>query len=150
MMSESPIPITVRRSLHASPERALDAWLDPAMVWRWMREAARLQPARGRTVRVEVDPRVGGTFTFVDKREGGEVLHTGEYLEIERPRCLAFTWSVPADSPDADIVRIRVEPREDGSEMTLSTELRPEWADFAERAEEGWRVTLDAIAAVLD
>ncbi len=141
--------IAVSRTVRASPERAFDAWLDPAMVWTWLREAAKLQPERGRAIRVEIDPRVGGAFTFVDEREHGEVLHTGEYLEIDRPRELAFTWSIPAYSPRADVIRVHVEPGDGGARMTLTTEVQPEWVDYAERVREGWTVTLDAIAGAL-
>ena len=46
-------------------------------------------------------------------------------------------------------VSVDVAPREEGSELTLTHELHPDWADYAERTEAGWKKMLDGLAAVL-
>ncbi|WP_335342470.1 SRPBCC domain-containing protein [Polycladomyces zharkentensis] len=61
------------------------------MIGKWMFGPA--HPEREEeVVRISLDPRVGGSFSFVVRRQGQEMDHVGEYLEIERPRRLVFTW----------------------------------------------------------
>jgi hypothetical protein len=41
-------------------------------------------------------------------------------------------------------------PRGAGCELTLTHEMKPEWADYAKRTEEGWAAILEGMAAVVD
>ena len=143
MSVESQIAVPVTRRFSASPERVFDAWLDTVKVGMWMFQSDEI-------VRMEIDARVGGTFSFVVRRDGEEIDHTGEYLEIDRPRRLVFTWGVPQASPDFDRVVVEIAPLETGCELTLTHELHPEWADYASRTAAAWTTMLNALAAVLD
>jgi uncharacterized protein YndB with AHSA1/START domain len=87
-------------------------------------------------VRVEIDARVGGSFVIVDRRNGEDVEHTGEYLEIERPRRLVFTFGVPKYSPLFTKVTIEIEPAASGSDLTLTQENVP--PEYLGRNEKGW------------
>lgn len=136
------VAVRVSRRFQASPERVFDAWLDPEKVMKWM-------SLSGEIVRAEVDARVGGSFSFVCRQDGEEVDHVGEYLEMDRPRRLVFTWSIPKDSPDADRVVIDIVPQGTGCELTLLYELHPDWAAYASQSETAWRTMLDAIAVSL-
>lgn len=49
----------------------------------------------GQIARCEIDARVGGTFTIVDRRGGDDIVHAGTYVALERPRLIVFTFSVP-------------------------------------------------------
>jgi uncharacterized protein YndB with AHSA1/START domain len=98
-------------------------------------------------VRVEIDARVGGRYAIVDRRGEDEVLHTGAYEEIDRPRRLAFTLQVPRYSPDISRVAIEIAPKGDGCALLL---LAGE-ANSEDRAkyEQGWSMILDGLAAEL-
>lgn len=135
--------VSVTHRFDAGPERVFDAWLDPDSVRQWF------GPGLGEMVRVDVDPQVGGKFSFVQRRGEDDVDHVGTYLELDRPRRLAFTWGVPQDSDDISRVVIDIAPREEGSELTLTHELHPDWADYAERTEEAWSKMLDAMDEAL-
>lgn len=145
---ESTVHVRVTRRFSASAERVFDAWLDPEKVMQWM-SVTHLHGISGHMVRAEIDARVGGAFSFVDLRDGEEVDHVGEYLEIDRPRRLVFTWSIPKMSPDADRVTVEIEPLESGCELTLTCEMHPNWAEYAPQTEKGWTMLVDAIAEVL-
>jgi len=143
-MAETTISIRATRRFAASPERVFDAWLDVARARRFM---FAVSPAS--MVRAEIDARVGGRFLFVDGRDGEEVEHVGEYLEIDRPRRLVFLFGVPAASPDMDRVTIEIEPHESGCELTLTHEMAERWAEYRDRTESGWAAMLEALEGTL-
>jgi uncharacterized protein YndB with AHSA1/START domain len=142
----SPVLIVIKRIFAASPERVFEAWLNPAMASKWL-----FATDTGIMIRAENDPRVGGTYTFTDRRAGmGDVEHTGTYLEIDRPKRLVFTFGVPAFSPDFDRVTIEISPREQGGcELVLTHEMKPEHAEYREGSKKGWDKILDGLDRTL-
>jgi uncharacterized protein YndB with AHSA1/START domain len=130
--------LVVTRKFDAPPERVFDAWLDPAAAGKWL-----FATDTGKMVRVEIDARVGGRFVFV-RRDGENVEHTGEYLEIDRPRRLAFTFSVPKYSAVVTRVTIDIASSGAGCELTLTHEgVLPEWL---EPTRSGWTGILGKLA----
>ena len=85
-MTEAPI-VRVQRVMPAVPEVVFDQWLDPESLEEWM------CPDPVRVVDVTVEPQVGGTVRFDVDDSGTRVLITGQFLAIDRPRVLRFTWS---------------------------------------------------------
>ena len=141
-MSETPhVSARATRRFSEAPETVFGAWLDPDQIGRWMF-------ANEETVRIALEPRVGGTFSFVVRRQGREIDHVGTYLEIDRPRRLAFTWGT-ADSEERSRVIITVEPLATGAEMTVTHEMAPQWAQFVPQAEASWGKMLAALEAAL-
>ncbi len=109
------VTLRVTRRFAASPERVFDAWLDPDTAAKWL-----FATPAGRMVRVAIDARVGGKFVFVDRRNGEDIEHAGEYLEIDRPRRLVFTFVVAKFSSHSTRVSIDIEPMATGCELTLT------------------------------
>ena len=141
-MRTQAVTVRVARRFDASPERAFDAWLAPKTAGEWL-----FATATGRMVRVEIDARVGGRVVFVDRRDGEDVEHVGEYLMIDRPRRLAFTFSVLKFSLENTRVSIEVIPTEAGCELTLiHTGVL---ADCANRTAEGWTKILEGLGNAL-
>jgi len=145
-MNNLPVAARVTHPFRASPERVFDAFLDPDMIGRFM-FGPHLRDEQ--IVRLSSDPRVGGKFSFVVRRQGEEIDHVGEYLELDRPRRLVFSWAV-ADDGDNSRVLIDIEPEELGSEVTLIHEMQEKWADFVPRARDAWSKMLNALAEVLN
>ena len=136
--------LTVTHTYAAAPERVFDAWLDPAIARRFL-----FATPTGEMIRAEVDPKVGGQFTFTDRRpDMGDVLHTGQYLEIDRPRRLAFTFGVPQFDPGSTRVAIDFAPTPAGGcHVTLTqSDVPPEWA---EGSKQGWTMILGWLEAAL-
>jgi len=140
------VKVSVSRHFDASPERVFDAWLDPEMIGKWMFGPALREEE---VLRIVADARVGGSFSFLVRRQGVEIDHVGKYREIDRPRRLVFTWGIAGDSEDESLVIIEIVPRETGAELTLTHEMDTKWADYASRTEAGWTKMLDALAATL-
>ena len=137
--------VRVTRRFETAPDRVFDAWLDEATAGDWL-----FATADGEMVRVAIDPSVGGRFEIVERRGGEEVLHTGTYEEIERPRRLVFTLQVPKFSSHSDRVTIDVAPADAGSELILSQTVPDDAPASPERIEQGWGKVLDALAARLE
>jgi uncharacterized protein YndB with AHSA1/START domain len=134
---------TVTHSFRHPAEKVFDAWLDPKVAGRFL-----FATPSGQMIRAETDPRVGGAFVFVDKRpDMGEVLHTGEYLEIDRPRRLVFTFGVPAYAPGLTRVEIEITPTAAGCDVRLTQCDTPE--AWVEQSTEGWSMILSALEAAL-
>jgi len=143
--TEEPIEVSVRQRFRQSAERVFDAWLDINLVRRFL-----FSTDTGEMVRCDLDPRVGGRFVLTDRRPDGDVEHTGEYLVIERPHKLVFTFGIPAASPTFDIVTIDITPQSDGGcILQLTAQMQPEWKDYADRARQGWSQILAALQQAL-
>jgi len=111
----------VTRRFSAPRERVFDAWFDPDKLRVWM-----FEPPWGGMLRVSIDARVGGTFSFVERRNGVDVATRGEYLEIERPHRIVFTWSTPRHSPVVHRIAVEIASVAGGCELTLTREAHGE------------------------
>lgn len=143
MHTDSHVRARVSYHFLASPERVFDAWLDRFLVARWF------GPGLGDMVQIDIEPRIGGMFSFVQRRGDQDVDHVGEYLELERPRRLAFTWAVRPDVTNPSRVVIDIRSLESGCVLTLTHEMSAEWADYVSRTEGAWAKMLAAMAQAL-
>jgi uncharacterized protein YndB with AHSA1/START domain len=134
--------VSVSHRYRATPERVFDAWLDPQIAARWL-----FATPTGQIVKSEIDPRVGGAFVIVDRRDRVDVEHTGTYSAIDRPRRLAFLFSVPKYSSESTRVTVEILPLDTGCELRLThVDVLP---DYAERTEAGWKTMLGGLEAAL-
>jgi uncharacterized protein YndB with AHSA1/START domain len=124
--------LSVARHYDLPAEQVFDAFLDVETARRFL-----FATATGEMIDAKIDAKVGGRFTFTDRRpDMGDVLHTGEYLEIERPRRLVFTFAVPQFNPAYTTVTVEIAPSPGGCDLTLSHDGVP--PEYAERNVEGW------------
>lgn len=140
MSTQSKVYARVTHHFTASAERVFDAWLDPVKARLWF------APGLGPMTVVEIDPRVGGKFTLTQRREGEDVEHTGEYLELVRPTRLVFTWKVPKYSSDSSRIIIDIEPQGTGCLLKLSHEIPIEYREYLEGATNAWTTMLAEMA----
>jgi uncharacterized protein YndB with AHSA1/START domain len=143
-MTDRPISVTLSRRFRASAERVFDAWLDPALASRWL-----FTTDQSEVTRCEIDARVGGRFEIVDHRDDGDIRHIGEYVVVERPSRLVFTFGVPQFSPHFDLVTITITATNDGCELTLTNAMHQSNAEWAEPTREGWAKILGSLAREL-
>ena len=138
-----PIILEVSRHIDAAPERVFDAWLDPDQVGQWL-----FATPEGVMEKVKIDPRVGGRFLIVERRAGEAAEHFGEYLEIDRPRRLIFTFAAMRDSGFTRVT-VTIAAEGEGSRLVLVHEMDPVWAEYEDRTREGWTKILDGLAHTL-
>lgn len=138
-----PNDLQVSHTFAASAERVFDAWLNPSIARQFL-----FATPSGTMIRADIDARVGGEFTFVDRRDGVDVLHTGKYLELVRPTRISFTFGVPMYSPDFAEVTIDIVPNENGCVLTLTQGgTLPE---YHEQTIKGWSGILDRAAKIIE
>ncbi len=147
MATQDRLHVYVERRFDASSERVYDAWLHPSMLSRWMFGPAVRDE---QVVRLTVDARSGGSFSFVVFRQGREITHVGRYLQMDGPRRLVFTWGIGGVSEDQSRVTVDLLSIGTGCELTLTHELRAHLADYAGQTEAGWITMLDHLASALD
>ena len=124
------------------PQCVFNAWLDPDIAREWLFATA-TQPL----AQVEIDPRVGGSFRFVERRErGGE--HRGAFVEITAPRRLVFSLGL-ADCPRA-ITRVTVDMKPRGPECALSLAHEHVPLDLVQRVETRWIGMLYGLGVTLE
>jgi len=134
--------VTLSRRFDCSPEQVFDAWLDPGKAGKFL-----FATPGGEMTKVEINAIPAGRFLIVERRDGEEVEHVGEYFEIHRPSRIAFTFVVPKYSPVSTRVSLEIEPSKTGCEVKLTNVGVPE--ALAAKAESGWNAILDSLAAVL-
>ncbi len=143
MTALRPTSAVVQRVIGAPPEVVYDEWLDEAALAEFMCP----RPATPREI--ECDPRIGGRLriVMVDEADTGSVVVqvTGEYVELDRPNRLSFTWSSDLGGGFDSVVTVTLEPHDGGRTlMTIDhTRLPP---DLVTAHETGWA----KIAAQLD
>ena len=144
MTPQRTITIRVTRRFDAPPERVFDAWLDVEKAKRFL-----FATVKGTVVRAEVDARVGGMFNFTERRGDMDAEHIGEYLEIDRPRRLVFTFYTERGSTDVSRVTIDIMALPSGCELTLTHEMDAKWAEYKDRTQARWTTILEGLGKVL-
>lgn len=134
--------IRVTRRFRAPPARVFDAWLDPQTAGLWLFATA-LQPM----ARVKIDARVGGSFCFAGRRDGADIEHNGEYVEIAWPRRLVFTLCANHRAPEITRVTAEIVPLKTGCELILTHENL--LADYARGMKARWTGILYGLGVML-
>jgi uncharacterized protein YndB with AHSA1/START domain len=130
----------VERVLPAPPPEAYDAWLDEAALREFM------CPAPGAASEVSVDPRVGGGYRFVMSFPDREAEIVGEYLALERPDLLSFTWR-HAGGVDS-VVTVTFATHGSGETLMTITHTRLP-AELVQDHTRGWTSIAERLAARL-
>jgi len=133
--------LVVRRLIPVPREEVFAAWLDPSSLAQWMR------PGDMKDAEVQVDPRVGGKFRIVMIHGGGGEEHRGEYLVIEPPSRLSFTWISAHTDLLPTVVTIEFLEKGGSTELILTHRGLPEAQVEAHR--NGWTSIVAKLDAAL-
>ena len=134
------------RVFDASPERVFARFTEPAQLAKWW------GPYGFTTPEIDLDLRVGGRFRFMMQPPDGEAFHlSGDFLEIDRPDRLSFSfrWDEPDPDDRETVVVLSLESVDGGTRVSLS---QGEFAtrDRLELHRQGWADSFDRLDAVLE
>ena len=137
------LTLNLEATIHAPIETVFDAWLDPQTLARFMLP----QPGMPRP-EVENEPRVGGRFEIL-MRHGDDLLpHKGEYLVIDRPKRLRFSWQSHY-SPDDSTVTLDFTALDAQTTRIALTQVRFLNEEACEAHRGGWSNILAALGELL-
>lgn len=81
------LEVKIHKVISAPIEKVFDAWLNPVVLAKFMQPMSGMSDAE-----VINNPKVKGRFTIVMVAGDNKMLHEGEYIQIDRPNKLVFTW----------------------------------------------------------
>jgi len=135
----APGTLVIRRLIRASREDVFAMWTDAGSLEQWM------TPGGSRTT-AELDPRVGGRYKIVMHGDR-DFDHHGEYLVVDPPAKLSFTWISEGSEYQRSIVTVELfEKGDNQTELVLTHEQLPP-AQVA-RHTQGWTEAVDKLAAL--
>ena len=133
--------LQVSRRIAASAERLFSAWTTPAQLLSWW------GPQGVQCTLAEVDLRPGGRYRLDNLLPTGEqVSIIGEFLVVEPPRQLVYTWRV-GEGP-AERVTVRFQSHGAETDVLVTHERIPNEPTRNEH-EIGWRGCLRRLSAYL-
>lgn len=137
------VALIVRRTIRATAPRVFAAWTSPEHLRRWW------GPADVECTAAEVDLRVGGAYRLANLRPDGTTLWiSGEFLRVEPPSRLVYTWRVGDAEDERSRVTVRFEPQGDSTEVVVIHE-RITTPEIRASHEAGWHGCLDGLADYL-
>jgi uncharacterized protein YndB with AHSA1/START domain len=157
MIHTSTTTLTMKRSFDVSADRVFDAWLNPEMMRKWLFTMESTNKV------AKNEPHVGGTWEIVDHREGKDYRAIGEYLEIDPPRKLVFTFKMPQFSDTEDRITVELKPLEKGCEMTFTQVIvvphEEDWTEediakasreYHDSSEHGWNLMFSGLKQLVE
>ena len=137
----SDLALTMTRHLPVPPEVVFDAWTTPDYMANW------LSPMTTASI-PKLELKVGGEFQIDMHGEDKDYVHTGKYIEIDRPNKLVFSWFSEGTGQQETIVTLDIQAEKDGSLLTLTHE-RFTSEESQKSHEGGWTRILERLDEVL-
>lgn len=141
-VGDETLRLELRRHIPAPRDHVYRLWTTPAYLERFI--------CPGNTgAKVSADPRVGGRFHIDMFGAKGEVWpHEGEYLEVDPPHRLRFTWvSQASPASVGSVVTVQLDEADGGTLVTL---VQERFADEKQRAghDQGWSAILEQLEVI--
>lgn len=138
------LTLEVTREMAHAPERVFDAWLNPDLLAKFMIAGPGM-----RVPEASSEAREGGRFRILMQAPDDTILpHEGEYLTIDRPRRLVFTWVSPYSVEDSTVT-LDFEPLSGGGTRVRLSHVRFATEDARDAHRGGWSLILEALEGAL-
>ena len=131
--AETAAVVELEVRIDAAPETVYDFFVEPNRMIQWMGRTAELDPRPDGVLRIDLN---------------GKHVARGEFVELDPPRRVVFTWGWEAEDspvrPGSSTVEVTLEPDGEGTQVTLRHRDLPEasreahshgWGHYLERLE---------------
>jgi len=137
--------LRIERTFGAPIERVFEAWTSEEVLRRWLHGVPGWE-----TPTAEVDLRVGGTIRIVmrDPSDGAEAGATGEYMLVEPPSRLVFTWVWDADPGRPQLIELEFAEQAGRTFVRMTNSAIPTDGRRTDQ-ERGWYMCYDNLDRVL-
>jgi uncharacterized protein YndB with AHSA1/START domain len=126
--------VELETRIAASPEVVFDFFTDPDKMIQWMGRSAQLDPRPGGSLRCDIN---------------GRDVAAGEFVALEPPRRLVFSWGWDAEDAvtpaGSSTVEVELTPEGDGTRLRLVHRDLPS-AETAEKHRHGWQHYTERLA----
>ncbi len=133
--------LSIRRTIKAPRQKVFDAWTQPQHIRNWWR----CDPSWS-TVVAEIDLRVGGRYRFGmrDPAKDHDHVVSGEFIEVDAPNRLVYTWAWEEPTEHPGQSRVTVEFIENGNttDLLVTHDGFPELS-YTEAHNQGWQACLN-------
>jgi uncharacterized protein YndB with AHSA1/START domain len=132
--------------IEAPRERVFQAISDPQQTVKWLGQSDKYQFSE-----FKMDVRVGGKWSCAGSSAtmGGRIEVHGEFLEVDPPRKLAYTWS-SSWMPTTTEVHWQLESQDSGTLLKLTHSGFAGNADQAKGHSIGWALVLSWVQAFVE
>jgi uncharacterized protein YndB with AHSA1/START domain len=145
--------VRLQRTIPAPPHRVYRAWLDPALLARWM------GPGSLTVTKAEVDERPGGHFRIFEAGPDGQDAggFDAEILQMAEDRRLVFRWGFVGPQRSAgpaydSLLTVTFDDAPGGTLLTLVHERLDDLAatmpEVAAQVGPGWNAALDNLQRI--
>ncbi len=140
------LSLVVRRTVRGTPEEVFRAWTDPTQLQKWW------GPQSVECSDCTIDLRIGGAYRIGNRFADGSVIWiSGEFLRIEPPHMIEFTWhreTGGADHGPLEKVCVRLTDRQGMTDVVVEhSRIRDQTVYRSHR--DGWLGCLDGLARYL-
>jgi uncharacterized protein YndB with AHSA1/START domain len=145
MTESGGLVLRIERTFDAPIEDVFEAWTSEEVLRRWWHAEPDWE-----TPSAQVDLRVGGKLRIVmrDPEEGADYGGSGEYMVIDPPRRLAFTWVWDDDPSHPQLIELEFS-EQDGVTTVLMTNSGITTETGRDEHEDGWRKCFDNLDRTL-
>jgi uncharacterized protein YndB with AHSA1/START domain len=137
--------LRLERALPAARTAVYRALTDPEELGKWWGPSGFTAPS------VEFDPRVGHGYRIAMQPPDGELFHlTGEFVEVDAPVALAYTfrWDPPDPDDQETVVTLSLEDRGEGTVVRMTQSSFATEARYALH-EAGWTEAFERLEGLL-
>jgi uncharacterized protein YndB with AHSA1/START domain len=137
--------VRMERTFQASAQEVFDAWTSVEVVKRWWHAEHDWE-----TPHAEVDLRLGGAIRLImrNPEDGAEYGGRGEFVTIEAPRRLVFTWGWDyEDESKRQLIEVELIEHGDSTTVVLTHSGLP--AAETDEYLDGWQKSFDNLEVAL-
>ncbi len=139
----APTSFSVSRTINGKQQQVCDHWLIPVFIGEWM-FGPKVQAEK--ILSLENTVRKNGEFNYLIHRRGREVNHSGEYLELNIPSKLSFSW-IESTHPDAECqISVQFVADADKTKLKMNVKLPAQISGNKDKIKKQWTARCKALA----